>query len=239
MRDAYIKNPDGSVARKRLRFITGLGSDALKEQCDITSKPNYYFCLTISNCDLCSATNVCGWCEMTKSCLPGAIKEMACPGGCVNGWVFDKNNCDGIVKSGSIYNLDPIGTEKLQTVEYSFPKYRVETIVHTPEVVVTPLLLGSVDEEHLRQKRNINKANTMVSEQDIKSNKPVYAELRRVMNVKTHQLQYLDARTGVRVDRMGQKDIKFHGMDEQNIQSDPEDDYDPTDNRTLYTPSGH
>lgn len=150
MRDAYIKNPDGSVARKRLRFITGLPSDGVKSSCDITQKANYYFCMTINNCDLCSATNVCGWCEMTKQCLPGNIKDQACPGGCINGWIFDKNNCDGIVRSGSIMNTDPTGTEKLQTVEYTQPKYRIESILHTPEVVTTPVILGSVSENHLR-----------------------------------------------------------------------------------------
>lgn len=123
---------------------------------------------------------------MTKQCLPGAAKEMACPGGCMNGWIFNKQNCDGIVKSGAIYNIDPIGTEKLQTVEYSFPKYKVESIVHSPEVVTTPVLLGSVSEEHLKQKRDVNKANGLVSEQGVKLNQPVYAELRRVMDVKTH-----------------------------------------------------
>lgn len=144
MRDAYIKNQDGTVARKRLRFITGLVSNSVQNTCDLTSKPNYYFCMNISNCDMCSAANVCGWCEITKQCLPGNIKDLACPGGCMNGWIFSRNNCDGIVRSGSIGNIDPIGTEKLQTVEYSQPKYRIESILHTPEVVTTPVILGSI-----------------------------------------------------------------------------------------------
>lgn len=73
-------------------------------------------------------------------------------------------------------------------MEYTYPKYRVESIVHTPEVVTTPLLLGTISEDHLRQRRDVNKANGLVSEQGVKVDEPVYAELRRVMNVKTHQL---------------------------------------------------
>lgn len=54
------------------------------------------------------------------------------------------------------------------------------------------------------------------------------------MNVKTHNLQYLDAKTGIRVDNMGNHDIKFHGSDDSNVQSDSEDDYDVSDNRRLW-----
>lgn len=106
----------------------------------------------------------------------------------MNGWVFSRNNCDGIVRSGSIENTDPTGTEKLQTVEYSQPKYRLESIVHTPEVVTTPVILGTISEKHLRQKRDINNYNTLVAEQGVTVDKPVYGEVRRVMDVKTHNL---------------------------------------------------
>jgi len=40
----------------------------------------------------------------------------------------------------------------------------------------------------------------------------------------------LDAKTGLRVDSFGESNVAFHGMDEENIASDPEDDYDPINN---------
>jgi len=75
--------------------------------------------------------------------LPGDSKETACPGNCINGWVFDKQNCDSIVKSGYLGNFDPYNTEKVETVEYAYPKYKVDSVITTPEVIVTPLLLGT------------------------------------------------------------------------------------------------
>lgn len=56
------------------------------------------------------------------------------------------------------------------------------------------------------------------------------------MDVRTHNLQYLDARTGVRVDSFGKKSVALHGMNDENIQSDPEDDFDHTENaRSMFT----
>lgn len=73
-------------------------------------------------------------------------------------------------------------------MEYSQPKYRLESIVHTPEVVTTPVILGTISENHLRQKKDVNNYNNLVSEQSVIVNKPVYGEVRRVMDVKTHNL---------------------------------------------------
>lgn len=113
-------------------------------------KDNYYVCLNLNNCDICSAADVCGWCEFSQKCLPAQDKEASCPGGCMNGWVYNKQSCDGIVRSGRLGNFDPQNTEKVSTVEYSYPKYRVESIIQSPEVVTTPVLLGTVSENHFR-----------------------------------------------------------------------------------------
>lgn len=105
--EAYVKNNDGSVSRKRIRIILGTDGNSVGGQCDITQKDNYYVCLNLNNCDLCAAADVCGWCEVTQQCLPSTLKESACPGTCLNGWHFDKNSCDGIVRSGRLGNFDP------------------------------------------------------------------------------------------------------------------------------------
>lgn len=68
---------------------------------------NYYVCMNLNNCDLCSASEHCGWCEATQTCLPGNLKDTDCPGVCMAGWVFEKQSCDGIVRSGSLGNFDP------------------------------------------------------------------------------------------------------------------------------------
>jgi hypothetical protein len=44
--------------------------------------------MTIKSCDICTASPHCGWCEMTKQCLPEEVKQAACKGSCSNGWAF-------------------------------------------------------------------------------------------------------------------------------------------------------
>lgn len=48
------------------------------------------------------------------------------------------------------------------------------------------------------------------------------------MNVNTHQVQYLDAINGRRVDTMGAQNVAFHGTADHNINSDKFDDYKPS-----------
>lgn len=69
--------------------------------------------MNIRDCDLCTASEGCGWCEMTRQCIPANNKEPACPSGCINGWSFEKQSCEGIVRSGYLGNFDPHNTEKL------------------------------------------------------------------------------------------------------------------------------
>lgn len=49
-------------------------------------------------------------------------------------------------------------------VEYTLPKYKVDSIIQTPEVVTTPVLLGTITEKHLKQRRDVNKDNLLVSD---------------------------------------------------------------------------
>ena len=42
-----------------------------------------------------------------------------------------------------------MGTEQITNVEYSYPKYRIDSVITTPEVVTTPVLLGTVTEQHI------------------------------------------------------------------------------------------
>jgi hypothetical protein len=42
-----------------------------------------------------------------------------------------------------------MGTEQISTVEYALPKYKVDSVITTPEVVTTPVLLGTVTEQHI------------------------------------------------------------------------------------------
>ncbi len=102
------------------------------------------------------------------------------------------------------------------------PKYKVDSVIQTPEVVTTPVLLGTIVEKHLKQKRDVSNANNLVMDQMVNINKPVYGEVRRVMNVNTHMTQYIDAFTGKRMDQMGQANIGFHGTEDHNVEKDPD-----------------
>lgn len=210
-REALIKNPDGSVVSRRIRLIEN-ASSLRGETCDITKKDYFYYCMNISDCDICSSSPYCGWCEQASQCLPGHVKDTACPGDCVNGWFFTSASCNGKVKSGSLSNIDPSGTEAIVPVEYSYPKYRVDSMVTTPEVVTTPVILGTVQEAHRLQKRNVE-TGAIVKSQVVIVNKPIYGEVRQVMPVNTHMLQYVDAKSGKRLDGYGSSPV-FHGTDD-------------------------
>jgi len=67
--------------------------------------------MNIEDCDICTANPYCGWCGLANQCLPGHMKDTSCPGNCVNGWSFDREQCDGKVRAGRLSNIDPTGTE--------------------------------------------------------------------------------------------------------------------------------
>lgn len=98
-------------------------------------------------------------------------------------------------------------------VEYSYPKYKVDSIITTPEVVTTPVILGNIAEKHMTQKRNVE-TGQIVQSHEMMVNKPIYGEVRQVMPVDTHMLQYVDAKTGRRLDNFGDiSNIGFHGTE--------------------------
>lgn len=88
MHEALFQNSDGSVVKKYVRTIAHGYLSGNEMACDITQKDFYAACLNIKDCDLCTASPHCGWCELRKTCLPSRMKESACPNECINGWKF-------------------------------------------------------------------------------------------------------------------------------------------------------
>jgi hypothetical protein len=113
-------------------------------KCDMAKMDNFEICLSLTDCDVCSAAPHCGWCEISKRCYPGNLKASACPSGCVNGWVFNKESCRKVVRSGAFSNMDPQATSinSIKIADLAQPKIVVNTVVTHPAVVTTPVLLG-------------------------------------------------------------------------------------------------
>jgi len=59
------------------------------------------------------------------------MKEPACPGSCINGWVFFQSSCKSEVRSGRFGRWGP-DTDHVRTVEYTYPKYKVDTVYTAP-----------------------------------------------------------------------------------------------------------
>ena len=66
---------------------------------------------------------------------------------CENSWVFDKQRCTGKVKAGSLDNFST-ETNSLINAELTPPKAKVHTVISTPTVVKTPVLLGHTTEHY-------------------------------------------------------------------------------------------
>lgn len=120
-----------------------------------------------------------------------------------------------------------MNTEQIVPVEYSYPKYRIDSIVTTPEVVTTPVLLGHTSEQHHLQHKNVE-TGQVVKAQDVVINKPIYGEIRQVMPVDTHMLQYVDAATGKRLDAFADHaNIAYHGTEGYMVKGEVNPDYVP------------
>ncbi len=219
--EAYIRNPDGSIVRKHIRQIVhGNVEGSSSTSCDITEKEWYYACMNVKSCDICTASPHCGWCEMTKQCLPEQMKQVACQGGCSNGWAFTHQSCKGEVKSGRFGHWAH-DTDHVRTVEYSYPKYKVDTTYTAPTVVRTPVLLGSVESRNSIEKKSAKEGgNGKVFEMTQNSKKPIYGEILQVLPVDVHSTQYIDSRTGQRLDQWTDKNIQMHGTDDFVVNGD-------------------
>lgn len=133
--------------------------------------------MNIKSCDLCTSSPHCGWCEMTKQCLPEETKKVACKGSCSNGWAFTYQSCKGEVRAGRFGNWAH-DTDHIRTVEYTYPKYKVDTTYTAPTVVRTPVLLGSVESNNSIEKKSAKEGgNGKVFEFTQNSKKPIYGEI--------------------------------------------------------------
>lgn len=165
----------------------------------------YNACMTIKSCDICTASPHCGWCEFTRQCLPSQLKQAACQGSCARGWAFTHQSCKGTVKSGVLSHWAH-DTDHVRTVEYSYPKYKVDTTYTAPQVVRTPVLLGTVESANSLEKTSVT-GSGKVYELSHQSKKPIYGEILQVLPVDVHSTQYVDTRTGRRLDNWGEHNI--------------------------------
>lgn len=116
-------------------------------------------------------------------------------------------------------------------VEYSYPKYRIDSMITTPEVVTTPVILGSIQEAHRMQRRSVE-TGAVVKSQDVMINKPIYGEVRQVMPVNTHMLQYVDAKSGRRLDGYGSSPV-LHGTDDYLVPPESTPDFVPNPRQVM------
>lgn len=151
--EALIQNSDGTVAKRYIKQIIRADIKDSGRGCDITQKDWSAACLNIDSCDICTASPHCGWCEHVQRCFPKQIERDACPDACVNGWVFGSQSCKGEVKSGH-FGKWAVDTDHVRTVEYTYPKYKVDTVYTAPQVVRTPVILGSVASKNSLMKKN-------------------------------------------------------------------------------------
>lgn len=202
---------DGKTEEKtEVKIIHLRSRDNDIKQCEIEQKLYYPLCFALNDCDLCAASPYCGWCGATQRCLPGGVKEAECPNACFHEWIFDFQHCRRRMTYGNFTNIAADAT-KLISPEIADPKVDVETVVTHPAVVKTPVLLGNVIESSEYQ--TINKTSgKIIGKSTVNLKKPILGEIHRVMTVDTIQEQYVDLKSGRRLDNV--KDVKNHGIEE-------------------------
>jgi hypothetical protein len=78
--DTHIKNLKRKFIRNNDNSFTKLIDPKIKTSvfgksdiCDVTLSTHFTFCQSLTTCDICSSTLNCGWCESSKTCLPGTF----------------------------------------------------------------------------------------------------------------------------------------------------------------------
>lgn len=113
--------------------------------------------------------------------------------------------------SGAIDNgMEASEAKGIIKPELTEPKYKVNSIIDTPEVVTTPVLLGLKQENHVTEYKDLY-SGQVVKRREYKNTKPLYGEVRQVRNVQTYQQDVVDAKTLKRLD--SQNSVTTHGID--------------------------
>ncbi len=159
--------------------------------CDIKAKPFYQLCFKLDSCDMCSATEHCGWCFQTGECLPGNLKDSMCGKQCESSWVFENQKCTGVVKAGKLGNFSP-DTSDLVNAELTPPKAKIHTVISSPTVVKTPVLLGHETEQYKVIVEHQGKSKT----HQITKTTPIIGEVHQVRNIDVHHDKYVNLETG-------------------------------------------
>lgn len=101
-------------------------------------------------------------------------------------------------------------------MEYTYPKFKVDTVYTAPQVVRTPLLLGHIQSNVATEKKDPG-TNALSYSYLQNQLKPIYGEVHQVVGLDVHSTQYVDSQTGKRVDQWGDKNLRLHGVDESTL----------------------
>lgn len=56
--------------------------------CNRVDNEHEQFCSKIKECDICTMSYKCGWCESTHQCVSGNVAGAYCPDDCLQNWMF-------------------------------------------------------------------------------------------------------------------------------------------------------
>ncbi len=122
------------------------------------------------------------------------------------------------MKSGSLNNFSS-ETNDLVNPELTPPKAKVHTIISTPTVVKTPVLLGHETEHYQVNVEHKGKSRT----HQVTMTKPILGEVHQVRNIDVHHDKYVNLETGVPIDD-APAEKKFFGIDPNEVEQDELDE---------------
>lgn len=194
----------------KLRY--GSLKDELLNKCKANLQKEYKLCAAIQDCDICSATPYCGWCEngeKGKQCVPGSAQGTDCPGDCLANWKFNKDQCTGKVKSGSLDNVAPEATKLVDAV-WANPKVQINTHETLFDDQKEEVLVGKKSEtKKITYLDQFGKLHTTENFHE----SPVYGEVHRNIPIgQKDTKEVIDMTTGQRLD-LQELDKKNHGVD--------------------------
>ncbi len=199
--------------------ISSMGDIELVKQdalihCDHSHVKLLSFCLSIEQCDVCTTSHACGWCAMRGVCLPKDSQEQKICGQepCRASLMIEHmEQCGTLKVSGAIdKGMNASEVKGIIKPELTEPKYKVNSIIDSPEVVTTPVLLGLKQENHVTEYKDLY-SGQVVKRREYKNTKPLYGEVRQVRNVQTYQQDIVDAKTLKRLD--SENVLSRHGID--------------------------
>lgn len=208
-----VKTEDGKVLilgqDGKLRY--GSLEEELHNKCKSTFQKEYKLCAALSNdCDICSATPICGWCESAekgKQCVPGSVQGIECPGDCLANWKFNKDQCTGKVKSGSLTNVAPEATKLVDAV-WANPKIQINTKETIFDDTKEDVLVGKKTES--KKVTYLDNSGQLHNTENYQES-PVYGEVHKNIPIGSKETkEIIDLTTGDRLDTQ-ELEKKTHG----------------------------